>query len=195
MQSFDLRDYDLDTEYRNRKSNQLEYRFIINQVTANTQAFSQCRHTSGYRIRIIVFIALMLIALAGTTSISEAQSSSSRNVSGGAVSPSIEFALIMGDYYFKNQQYTEAISHFEHAISQMPESLFELMPEQAIVFWQLGEALEQGKCLYDALVSYERFLELAGEGATDTAITYVSDLRLAMNDLSVNDLSLCTLLK
>ena len=87
-------------------------------------------------------------------------------------------------YYAGQERYEEAIEQFQIAIDGMPEEYFIIAPEQAIVFWQLGEALEGADYLEDAVESYQQFLDLVGESATQLSIDYVADLQAQIDELN-----------
>ena len=177
MNTFNPRDFQLDTEYRNRNFSQ------NNQPQANESANEDTQRSFDISRR-LVSIILMVICIVGmlvTIPSTQAQAINDEDASGD---PKVELGLMMGAYYFNQERYEEAIEQFQIAIDGMPEVYFEIAPEQAIVFWQMAEALEQAGYLPEALISYQRYLEFAGDGATDFAITYVTELETQIETIN-----------
>ena len=174
MNSYTGREYQLDTEYRQRNFNSLH--LTSNQATRTFNI--RIPHTSK---KVILTLVMIMIGLLFSGFSTQAQV---RQEADASISADIEYALIMGAYYYDHGRYEDAIEQFQIAIEEIPEQLFVIAPEQSIVFWQLGEALEANGQLVDAVYNYEYFLNLAGEGATDYAIAYVSDLRTSLKTIN-----------
>jgi tetratricopeptide (TPR) repeat protein len=175
---FNSNNYPLDKEYQTRQMQQAHREGLREQTQPHVY-----RLPLSFTIkRAMLFVALIVVAVAllVTGPGAQAQDTMTLADADGTASPQIEVALIMGDFYFDNGDYDKAIAQFNQAISEMPVELFELMPEQAIVFWQLGEAQEQAGYLQDALVSYQGYVELTGENATPLAHAYVEQLSVAI---------------
>lgn len=170
MNSFTPRDYQLDNEYRDRKfGKQLNQQVSQGEDKSSDDSVKFSRRIIGMAILALSIIGIFIM-------IPSAKAQTMKNAD-ASYATNIELALMMGTYYFNQERYEEAIEQFEIAIDAIPEAYFEIAPEQAIVFWQLGEALENAGYLTDALDSYQRFLELAGEDATDYTIAYIADLQ------------------
>lgn len=165
MNTFSPRDYQLDREYRNRKNE------IVHRQT-ETPARRISRRPNIKTVMTLLFVLMSFIVALAWVPSSQAQTLQEPD---GTIGSNVEYALIMGAYYFDKGRFEEAIEQFQMAINDMPEELFQLVPEQAIVFWQLGEALEHAGYLMDALDCYQHYLTLVGEEATDYAIGYVAD--------------------
>jgi len=177
MSTFNNRDYQLDTEYRNRSFSQKTHHDVEKDTDSNTNQGIQMSR------RLVVMVIVGICIISGLVAIPSAQAQSIYNSDASHVAD-IEHALIMGTYYVGYERYEEAIEQFQIAIDGMPMAYFEIAPEQAIVFWQLGEALEGAGYLEDALVSYQQFIDLAGDNATQLSIDYVVDLQAQIDALN-----------
>lgn len=178
MNTFTSRDYQLDNEYRDR-----EFRTYINQQNWQPEGkTSHNRFEFSRRLIGILILALSIVGIFIVIPSTQAQASTDSDASYAA---DAELGLMMGTYYFNQERYEEAIEQFQIAIDAIPEAYFDIAPEQSAVFWQLGEALENAGYLTDALDSYQRYLELAGEGATAYTTTYVADLQTQIDALNV----------
>lgn len=173
---FNSNDYSLDKEYRNRQMHTVGRLDQLATLPAPRLSFVN----PGYRIILctifFVFVATMMF---GSNAVGATDDMRRANADPSS-SASVQSALILGDFYFDNGQYEKAVAEFSNAIELMPETLFELMPAQAVVFWQLGDAQFMAGYYEEALISYQRFLELTGDNATPLAHTYVKQLTEAI---------------
>jgi len=119
----------------------------------------------------LIIIAVMLVELLLFVPTINAQLLADSDAS---ISLDIEYALIMGTYYYKNCRYDEAIEQYQNALDKMPDQLFVIEPKQAIAFWQIGETYEANGQVLKALGYYDLFLSYAGDAATATALDYVT---------------------
>ncbi len=180
MNAFTPLDYDLAKEYRNRTENAAQKQYLADAFhPEQEQVMIASRQTLTVLVAAITLFILLVMPRGA-----EAQDTIILAEAGGSASSQVEAALILGSFYFDNGSYDKAIVQFQTAIVGMPEKLFDLMPEQAIVFWQLGEAQEQAGLLTDALASYQRFLKLAGEHATPYAVDYVLAFELSLVEIN-----------
>ncbi len=175
MNAFTPRDYQLNKEYRKSITSQSSQDHLANLVAKKSgKSFSTPKMSQLMIYAVLVFALVILFVILPAKV--DAQSVF-RPEADASISSPVQHALIMGAYYYNHERYEEAVAQFETAIEQMPPELFELMPEQSIVFWQLGEALEQAGYLNEALDCYEQYLQFAGKGATETAVAYVEGLK------------------
>ncbi len=89
-------------------------------------------------------------------------------------------AYRVGLYFFNQGDYERAISELTTAINGIPSEVFALNLDYAVFYWTLGDAQFMNMQYDDALASYEHFLELAGEEASEAALQYVGILRDAI---------------
>jgi tetratricopeptide (TPR) repeat protein len=89
-------------------------------------------------------------------------------------------AYRVGLYYFNQGDYERAVSELATAINGIPAEVFPISVDYAVFYWSLGDAQLMNMQYDDALASYEHFLELAGEAASDAALQYVGILRAAI---------------
>ncbi|MBZ0302918.1 MAG: tetratricopeptide repeat protein [Anaerolineae bacterium] len=169
MNTFTSRDYELNQEYRNRQMAAAEPHTMRPEPKRPAQPRPAFSHRAIVIAAFLILAAVLLVA----SPRAEAQDRMNRADAGASVGSPVELALILGDYYYDHGQYDQAVAEFSKAVELMPERLFELMPAQSVVYWHLGEAQEQAGQSAEALISYQRYLQLAGAGATDYAVRYV----------------------
>jgi tetratricopeptide (TPR) repeat protein len=99
-------------------------------------------------------------------------------------------AYRLGHYYFVHGDYSQAIVKYRLAIKGIPAKVFEAASTYRVLYWDMGDAYLLDGQYDEALSSYQHYLDLAGDDASDKAIAYVEQLATAINQHSVVSLTL-----
>jgi tetratricopeptide (TPR) repeat protein len=91
-----------------------------------------------------------------------------------------------GRYYLSHGDYEQATAKLTAAIEGLPEEIFQI-PGYADMHWFLGEAQEGAGLYNEALVSYQRFLNLVGESAAPWTFAKVGSLERCLDSLLIAD--------
>jgi len=143
------------------------------------------RQWSGRAVRVAMVaavIALVILAIFGLP-----QAASAQTLDMAAQGPleawpaPVMMAYRLGNYYLVKGHYERAADYFSEAIAQLPEGALDLDKNYAFLYWDLENAQFEAGQTQEALASYQQFLALMGDLATEEETAYVHDLAVALD--------------
>lgn len=85
-------------------------------------------------------------------------------------------AFRLGHYYYVTGEYERAIEYYNHAIEGIPEAIFVQMSSFRDLYWLKGDAQLKAGQPDAAYITYQRYLQLAGNEAKEKEIAFVQTL-------------------
>jgi tetratricopeptide (TPR) repeat protein len=179
-------DYSKDREFRTDRMREAEGRRLARIAHQNsTDSSWPMRRKPLIAVAIIVVLTLSSLLFPQMTNAQDLTDSGS-----GEAYPDAMAAYRMGRYYFARENYDRAIIRYEEAIEGIPAEAFEAIAGYANIYWDMGEAQFMAGEPVEALASYQRYVELAGDYARPEAAAYVQQLALALADGPVTEVTL-----
>jgi len=179
-------DYPKDREFRADRMREAENRRRAHLAGANaSQSSTLIRHKRLIAVAAAVVLIVMTLVFPQMANAQDARDSGS-----GDAYPAAMVAYRMGRYYFAQENYDRAIIRYEEAIDGIPGEVFEAIPGYANIYWDMGEAQFMAGQPVEALASYQRYVELAGDHARPEAVAFVQQLAFAIADDSVAEVTL-----
>lgn len=96
----------------------------------------------------------------------------------------------VGHYHFVAGDYEQAVTQYQRAISQIPAAMIAANPDYMAIYWDLGDAQQMAGYYDDALISYQLYLELVGDEASEQAVAYVASLQDALTSSTTFEVAL-----
>lgn len=104
--------------------------------------------------------------------------------------PEAMLAYRLGNYYMVTGDYARAAEKLSEAVRLIPRAAFALQPRYSVLYWALGDAQEQAGMPAAALISYRRFLMLAGEEAAPWTFDKVQQLQATLEPATLVEVTL-----
>lgn len=92
-----------------------------------------------------------------------------------------------GMYALNHGDYDRAVEWLTAAVEGIPAEVMACVPAYQDMYWTLGEAQEAAGLAGQALVSYQRWLALAGDEAAPWTVVKVQELETQLNTMIVAD--------
>ena len=179
-------DYTKDREFRTDRMREAENRRLASIADQNsTEPSLLTRHKRLIAVAVIVVLILSSLVFPQMANAQDVRD-------GGSADAYVEAmtAYRMGRYYFARENYDRAVARYEEAIEGIPAEVFETIPGYANIYWDMGEAQFMAGQPVEALASYQRYVELAGDTARPEAVAYTQQLAIALADGAVAEVTL-----
>ncbi len=185
--NYDSSDYPKAQEYMERQLHQAEqHRLSQKGETSHRQPrrlhMPEWAQTHRRRLATITIAALLIfLAVFVIPQVALAQPIIHPTDSGVEPLHDAMLAFTSGHYYYVQEDYERAVEEFTSAIEQLPDDFFELVAEYdvaadyAFFYLYLGDAQLQLGMTDEALVSFGRYLEMAGDTADPVIVELVQE--------------------
>lgn len=177
---FNSNDYPKSIVYRNDRLAEARRDHLAKQVKPSEFDVHFLR-----RFRLLMVAAIALVILVTLPGISRAGSDM---IEPDANEPFVAAitAYRLGHYYFVTAEYDKAIAYYTQAIDGIPAVVFEKAEKYRVIYWDMGDALLMNGQYEAALASYQHFLELTGETASQRATEFVERLEEGISQQVIN---------
>lgn len=172
-------DYDLDEEYRHRIQDQVEKQHLIHAaVSGKRSPPDQWIAAPSLRPATIalVLVILLIMLLLSMPMVTDAQSGPLRDHGNGEPFAPAMLAYRMANFYYVREDYERAMVEFTKAIEAIPVEVFARCPDYGVFYWGLVDTQLAVEDYEAAQITYQTYLDIAGDNAMESFVTYVDTL-------------------
>lgn len=179
---FNSNDYPKGREYRVRKVREAERERLAQ--AARVASPSRFRVSSVHLERRWVVIALLAALVVLTAAVAQwVHANEVVNIPTRGEGEFFAAAMThyrLGEYFFYKGDYRRAVDEYTLAVNGIAAVVFERSAIYATMYWSLADAQLMAGAYREALASYRHFLELAGDAASDQAISFVQHFEVSL---------------
>lgn len=184
---FNSNDYPKDKAYRAQAMRNIERQHLAQLARPHTPHHVEFNLSEHRQIIILVSVLFLLLMLALT------QTTKAQDLSDAGSSEPFANAMLayrVGYYFYTQGEYDRAAVELKTAIDEIPDVVFTVSVDYAMLYWTLGDAQFMAEQYEEALASYQQYLDLAGDAASSAAAAYVDTLSAAVTNGTTSTITL-----